>query len=288
MHFVNLPVDPDVKPIRKLDERAVDSHFHVFENQSIYPYTDDRSFTPVNSTWAQYEHVSASMGSKRGVLVHPSVYGFDLSSLIYLLEKHHTRLKAVCVLRPDTSMGQVEYLHNLGVRGVRINVVYKGGGMLEDAVRLADLVKPFGWHIQFLADVSANPELPLKASQLGVTVVFDHFGHPSNRSITDPGFNNLCAAVQDGVAWVKLSGAYRFAKTMEKSYSVQNHVDKLLRANPAHLVWGSDWPHTQIIPPMPNDGQLVDDIYEWLANDEDLIEKVLIKNPENLYKFDSQ
>ena len=284
MDYVNVPVDPVCQPIRALPEKAIDSNFHIFESQSRYPFTPDRSFTPVESTWSQYEHLMHSAGFRRGVLVHPSVYGFDLSSFKDLLGAHPQQLRGVCVLKPDTSDSEIEHLNSLGVRGVRINIIYAGGSQLEDAKRLADLIKPFGWHLQFLVDVSLKPDTPVWASRLGVPVVFDHFGHPSNFDVADPGFQNLCACVRDGVGWAKLSGAYRFAKTATHTHSVQRHVDALLGANVNSLIWGTDWPHTQIIAPMPNDGELVDDLYQWLP-DAQLREQVLIANAERLYDF---
>ena len=90
---------------------------------------------------------------------------------------------------------------------------------LADAEALAQKIKPFGWHIQFLVDVSTQPEIPAWAAKLGVPVVFDHFGHPSKPDVQDAGFKNMCALVKEGIAWVKLSGAYLTSKRPDLSDS---------------------------------------------------------------------
>lgn len=51
------------------------------------------------------------------------------------------------------------------------------------------------------------------------------------------------------------------------------------------MLWGSDWPHTGVVGrPMPNDGDLVDLIADWIP-DEATRHKVLVDNPTELYGF---
>ena len=57
----------------------------------------------------------------------------------------------------------------------------------------------------------------------------------------------------------------------------------LIDANPDNLVWGSDWPHPSFEGPMPNDGDLLDLLFEW--TDEATAHKILAENPQRLYGF---
>lgn len=43
---------------------------------------------------------------------------------------------------------------------------------------------------------------------------------------------------------------------------------RLLDAAPGRLVWGSDWPHTFIKSPMPNDGDLFNLFGEWVTDED--------------------
>ena len=61
-------------------------------------------------------------------------------------------------------------------------------------------------------------------------------------------------------------------------------VQALLKANPAQLLWGTDWPHPAV-QVMPNDGDLVGLVPIWLPTEE-LRVQVLVRNPARLYGFD--
>lgn len=279
-----LPFDPCVEPQKKLPAGTVDCHFHVFEDPARYPYTQDRSYTPSLAPWAAFQKMNDAIGADRAVLVHPSVYGHDHRTLYDTLSAHSARLRAVGVLSKDTNEAEIEKLHQAGTRGTRVNILFAGGSQLADAEVLAKKIQPFGWHIQFLVDVSSQPEIPAWAAKLGVPVVFDHFGHPSTPDVNDPGFQNMCALVKEGTAWVKLSGAYRVVDPANKWSAIAPFVDALLATRTDRLVWGTDWPHPNIPAPMPNDGDIADAVFNWLP-DEALRQQILIRNPEVLYDF---
>jgi predicted TIM-barrel fold metal-dependent hydrolase len=149
------------------------------------------------------------------------------------------------------------------------------------------MVRDLGWHLQFLADVSQLPGLAPKVEALRLPVVFDHLGHvPAGKGIQDPGFQDLLTLLRDGVAWAKLSGAYRSTTTHHPPYrDVAPFAQALIAANPDRVLWGSDWPHPSIPVPMPNDGDLVDMVMDW-ATDEALRRKLFVTNAEALYGFE--
>jgi predicted TIM-barrel fold metal-dependent hydrolase len=256
----------------------------VFEDPKTYPYTTNRSYTPSLAPWAAFEKMNDTIGADRAVLVHPSVYGYDHRTLYDTMQAHPDRLRAVGVLAADTPEAEIERLHKVGTRGARVNILFAGGNQLSDAEALAERIKPFGWHIQFLVDVSAQPDIPAWAAKLGVPVVFDHFGHPSIPDVRDAGFQNMCALVKEGTAWVKLSGAYRVVEATNKWAAIRPFVDALLATRTDRLVWGTDWPHPNIPKPMPNDGDIADAVVDWLPT-EDLRQQILVRNPEVLYEF---
>jgi predicted TIM-barrel fold metal-dependent hydrolase len=56
----------------------------------------------------------------------------------------------------------------------------------------------------------------------------------------------------------------------------------LMEARPDRCVWGTNWPHPECHVAMPNDGTLLDQFCDWVGDDA-LLERILVKNPEQLY-----
>jgi 2-pyrone-4,6-dicarboxylate lactonase len=285
-HASYVPIDPNPQPPReRFPAGSCDCHFHIFEGAEHFPYSEPRSYTPTPATLADYRAVTGALGIDRCVLVHPSVYGGDHASFEALLAANRDWMRGVAVVRAEHSQDDVARWHALGARGTRVNALYAGGAALDDLPGIIAKVKPFNWHLQLLIDVSATPDLAAKAADLGVTVVVDHFGHlAAARGPSDPGFANLLALVREGRAWVKVSGAYRVTGTRGDYADVRPLSDALLAANPAQLVWGSDWPHPSIAPPMVKDGDLANLLIDWV--DPVNRKRILVDNPTRLYWTD--
>jgi predicted TIM-barrel fold metal-dependent hydrolase len=83
---------------------------------------------------------------------------------------------------------------------------------------------------------------------------------------------------------VKLSGLYRLTPQRSGFHDTRPMVEALLHANPAQLVWGSDWPHPAIAPPMVDDGHLVQALLDGCSTAE--LQQVLVDNPTRLYWSD--
>ena len=281
-----LPFDSEVRPtVQRLPAGSCDCHFHVFEDRSRYPLAADRSYTPSDAPLSAYRALADAVGIDRAVLVHPSVYGRDHATFEDTLTACKAWMRGVAVVYPDTSDADVARWHGLGARGTRFNVLFAGGAGLASLPEIAARVRPHGWHVQLLIDVNAEPDTAARVADLGLSVVVDHFGHlDADTALQSTGFQNLLGLVQEGRAWVKLSGAYRVSPQRRGFDDVRPLVDALLRANPAQLVWGSDWPHPGIAPPMPNDGDLVDALIGWLGPTD--LHRVLVENPTRLYWTD--
>ena len=59
----------------------------------------------------------------------------------------------------------------------------------------------------------------------------------------------------------------------------------LVARRPDRMLWGSDWPHVMCKVPMPNDGDLLDILGDWVP-DKRTREAILVHNPARLYGFD--
>lgn len=275
------------RPRHRLPAGATDCHAHVIGPAAAFPFVEDRSYTPPDALLPAYLHVLETLGFGRSVLVQPSMHGDDNTVMLRAMaEARGVEFRAVAVVSPDIADAELEQLHDAGVRGVRINLVYDGGGVgLDAASRIAERIAGMGWHIQFLADISRIGAGLTALERLPVPIVFDHLGHlPASAGTGDPGFSALAEMVKRGKTWVKLSGAYRVAEHDFPYPDARPFCEALLAASPARLVWGTDWPHTVCRHPMPNDGDLLDLFCDWVGS-ANLLKRILVDNPAELYGF---
>jgi predicted TIM-barrel fold metal-dependent hydrolase len=281
------PADPNVRPPKfKLPLLACDTHAHVFGPPTRYPYIAERTYTPPDASVQNYMALHRALGIERGVLVQPSVYGTDNRAMIDALLQLGGRYRGVAVVPADVSDEELRRLHDVGVRGVRVNLLFKGGISFAVVGHIAERIRPMRWHIQVLADVSEFPRLFERLSGLPVDVVIDHMGHiPTVKGVDHPGFQALLKLLETGRCWVKLSGAYRVTCEVKAPYrDVLPFATALVEKAPQRMVWGSDWPHPFVHIPMPNDAALLDMLADWVP-DTALRERILVHNPAALYDF---
>jgi predicted TIM-barrel fold metal-dependent hydrolase len=276
---------PEIEPATfVVPPGACDTHAHVVSAASLYPFTPDRSYTPPPAPEDKYLAMLDAMGMSRGVLVQISVYGTDNRYMLDVLARHPDRLRGVAVVDADSDDAELQRMHQLGVRGVRLNVLFGGGVGFASMERLAARIAPLGWHMQFLMDVRDLPDLMPRMKKLPCPVVIDHMGHmPVAEGIAHPGLVALRQMVADHGWWSKLSGAYRISNKADTWPDVTPWARQLINAAPERMLWGSDWPHVAI-DPMVNTGRMRNLLADWVP-DEALRRRILVDNPARLYDF---
>lgn len=285
------PPDPKPRPPRyKTPPNACDCHAHVIGPAATFPFVADRSYTPPDALLADYLHMLGVIGIERSVLVQPSMHGSDNTVMMNAIAAAtNVDMRAVVVVPADAPDTELSALHDGGARGVRLNLVYSGGGVgLGEATHLVQRIQQFGWHLQVLIDVSTIGEANLfELAALPVPLVVDHMGHlDARKGVSDKGFQALIECVRRGNTWVKLSGANRLTAQEFPFTDVRPLTEALIDAAPDRMVWGTDWPHTVCKTKMPNDGELIDLLQEWVQDDQ-LMRRVLVDNPARLYNFAS-
>jgi len=281
------PRPPGRPPGARLPEGTCDCHFHVFGNRARYPLDGRRNYTPHVATLADHRAVMAACGIARAVLVQPSVYGNDNTCLLDALREAASEGEAYrAVVVPDAAADDDELLamDALGVRGIRLNIVNPQMLAVDDAIALGERMGSRGWHLQvhlMLANDGAAMVAAL-ADRTDVPIVVDHFGRPAAGAAL-PG--RLLELVASGRVWVKLSAPYRIGdRDRRADADVQALVDALVDANAERLLWGSDWPHTELSGATPDDADLVDQLASWLP-DAAMLRRVCVDNPAALYRF---
>ena len=278
------------KPRITMPAGATDCHAHICGPAHLYPYAAQRIYTPPDALLPGYRALLSTLGVQRAVLVQPSVYANDNRALVAALATDPQHLRGVAVVNPGISDDELQALHDAGVRGLRCNIVdlasAKGALPIDELHQLAQRIAPLKWHLELLMHVNEFPNLASDLGDLPVDLVLGHLGYmPTRHSTQDPGFQNLLSLVREGKAWVKLTGSYRISQHSSPPYAdVQPFAEALLHANPARLLWGSDWPHVMVKGPMPNDADLCNLLGDWVS-DAQLRENIFVENPAKLYEF---
>jgi 2-pyrone-4,6-dicarboxylate lactonase len=272
-----------------LPQGAVDTHFHLFGPATRYPYATPRGYTPNDASLSDYLELATRLGISRAVIVQPSPYGTDNRRLMDGLAQSPIPMRGVAAVDVHITDTELAAMHSAGVRGIRINMVFDAGAVVDTATRLAPRLRELGWHIQFLVDVSTLPNLATLIEKLKVPVVFDHLGHiPARLGTVNAGFQAMLALLREGRAWVKASGAYRMAGPDARAPygNVRPFFDAVLLANPERVLWATDWPHSAIHVPTPDDPELAQMTLDLLGPDEGLRHQIFVQNPMALYGFE--
>ena len=278
------------RPRAVLPPDACDCHVHVYDGR--YPATPGARLLPPDASAGDYRALQRRLGTSRCVLVTPSTYGSDNRCMLDGLAALGPQARGVAVIDGSESDDQLQRLHGLGVRGVRLNLSLGVTGGVDWLEPLACRIAPLGWHLQLLMapDLLAAQAPVLR--RLPVPLVFDHFGRIAPQQAEQhPAHALLLDLLQSGRAWIKLSGGY----IVSASHSVEDPaLDALaasyLRCAPERVLWGSDWPHATAsagIQPMPDDARQVDRLIDWTrqAGGAATLRRVLVDNPEALYGF---
>lgn len=266
-----------------------------------YPLASVAQYTPsLHSISDVLSFESRVLGPTTGiVIVQPSIYGTDNScTLDGLREVGPKRGRAVVQIDPKTiQKDELREWHNLGVRGVRVNLVSVGNiGLSEEELRemlvpQADTIRDLGWALQLYVPLAMMDTLERIIPSLAVKVVMDHMGQPKLphakfSETRDPydleGFQAMIRLLRGGTTWVKLSAAYRISKGEDYVGAVEPIAKEILRvAGRDRVVFATDWPHTRF------EGMDVEPfvckVVEWCDGDRELIERVFRHNAEQLW-----
>ena len=220
-----------------------DCHAHIYE--TINPILGAR-YTPVRAApltaWSQ--HLRAQ-GFKGGVIVQVSFLGTDNTELCAALAQlNHNRFAGVAVVPTSVNDDEIDRLYSSGVRGFRWNLVR--GSTLPDLQKkqvrhFLEKIQQRNMHIELHLESPYLATLINPLLDTGCTVAVDHLGLPSEpEPENDPW---ICAIRQRD----DLSGLYvKFSAPYRTVFDTRPHALALQSLlSPDHIVWGSDWPHTQ-------------------------------------------
>ena len=270
-------------PKLKAPTNACDCHMHIYDGR--FPVAPNATLKPADAKPDDYRLLQKRIGTTRNVVVTPSTYGTDNSCTLDGMAKLAPNVRGVAVVDTSVSDAELKRLHELGIRGIRFNLVQAGATTAEMLEPLSRRVNELGWHVQIhmLGDGIVKIEDTLQ--RLPSPIVFDHMGRiPKDVGVEHPAFTTIRRLIDKGRTWVKISGAYMDTKVGPPSYADSTRLAQAhVKAAPERMVWGSDWPHPTE-KDKPDDAVLFDLLTAW-APEEAVRNRILVDNPATLYGF---
>ena len=195
------------RPELKAPANACDCHMHIYDSR--FPVAADATLRPPDAHVDDYRRLQRRLGTTRNVVVTPSTYGTDNRCTLDALGQLGAGARGVAVVDTSVADDELKRLADQGVRGIRFNLVQAGATTVDMLEPLARRVEPLGWHVQIhmLGDQIAQTGDLL--ARLPAPVVFDHLGRiPQPAGEQHPAYRVIRGLLDQGRAWVKLSGAY--------------------------------------------------------------------------------
>ncbi len=265
---------------------TVDSHIHLFGPAASYPFDPATFYISADALPETNIALQDKLGIARAVIVSGGGYGRNTRHLADTLARFPDRYRGVALVPDDIPAHEIARLTKLGVRGLRFMSSSRGGILPTISETVAARVNEHGWHVQFYPHGADIDEFAGRLLALPNTIVLDHFASiPVERGVDQPAMHTLKRMLDTGRVWIKLSGPMR-CMPGDFPYAAVTPIARALVAHmPERLVWGTDWPHVNMDGRgMPNDGDLVDMIPEWIT-DTATRQKILVDNPNRLYGF---
>jgi D-galactarolactone isomerase len=265
---------------------AADCHMHIYD-PARFALAPSPRVAPTNAAVDQYRLLQKRIGTTRVVIVTPRNYATDNRATVDAIARLRNA-RGVAVLHPDVSDAELKRLNAAGIRGTRFSLGDPATAVVtpEMVEPMAKRVAPLGWHLQMNMGGEQIVAMADLLRRLPTPLVFDHLGIPPlPAGIAHPSHAILRGLLDQGRAWVKLSGAYLNSRSGPPYPEATAIAQDFVKAAPERLVWGSDWPHpTSPGPAKPNDAMLFDLLSEWAPNAA-VRHRILVENPIKLYGF---
>ena len=289
---VNFPPTPNPrKPRLKVPPGAWDTHFHAYGPPQVFPYAEDRFFTPPAAPIEHYFKLAAFLGFERGVIAQSSVHGDrDLRVTLDAIEKSDGRLRGMIRASVDHDADDIRRLHAAGIRALRVTLAghLPGGAFdekfLEQVVRLAAVKS---WVVALHVDPESIVRLADRIRRMPFPTIIENYAlMDARQGVDQPALRTMIDLAREPHVWLKTASAYRMMFKGATYDQIVPIARAVAAASPDRIIWGSDWPHSDVfdVGRMPDDGDLVD----WLADfvpDEAARRKMLVDNPKRLFDF---
>jgi predicted TIM-barrel fold metal-dependent hydrolase len=284
--------NPSENVLFQAPPNACDSHFHVFGPASQYPYATDLRYVPPHAPLEEYLKLADHLGLTRYVFVQPSAYGRDNSCMLDAMREIGPQAcRGIVDVDEDISEQLMMQMHEIGVRGIRINVSpvhTQASGLAEKLIpRISILEKKcadIGWHLDFLLPGWLTEELMPILYRLEIPFSMAHMGmNLAKDGVNSSGFKAFLNLLNHGnrFAYAKFTGIYRMSK-VPHFLDADPLAQAIIQTAPDRIIWGSDYPHLSF--GEESSVELFNLLARW-TNDPKIRKLILQENPERLFGF---
>jgi 2-pyrone-4,6-dicarboxylate lactonase len=274
----------------KLPAKSCDAHVHVFGPTDKFPYSPTRKITPVEAPKEKLFALHKAFGIERCVIVQSVVHGNDNRVVEDAIEAGGGNYLGVALIPVDVPDQELTRLARRGFRAVRFNFMkhLTGGFDVQDVLKLTPRLADVGMHLQVHFESELVHSVGKALLQSAVPVVIDHMARvDATLGEGHADFQALMKLLDHKNMHVKVSGIDRIEATSQagSGYPMGTQLAaRLVEKFPDHCVWGLDWPHPNHTH-IPDDGELVDAL-AVIAPSADALQRLLVTNPQALYRFE--
>jgi predicted TIM-barrel fold metal-dependent hydrolase len=242
-----------------------------------------------SATWERAAHVHRQLGIERGIIVQTTTYGADHQIVLDGLEAMGPNYKgcANALVFGERDDAYLEKLHRAGINGARFSFRAALGAVLDDEAfdRAVGRLRELGWYMKLQPEKTGIADSAAKFEHVDIPVLIDHMGRIDvEKGDRDPNLRKLLQLLDRGNFWVMLSLGEKISTQGRPWDDVVPVAQRLIRHAPERVVWASDWPHPVSFNQPPNDADLLELLYRY-APDENDLHRILVDNPARLFGF---
>lgn len=265
---------------------AVDAHCHVFGPMVDFPFSPKAKYLPQDAGPDALFALRDRLGLARNVIVQASCHGTDNRATLAAIAASNGRARGVAVVDPAIADGDLDALHDGGIRGVRFNFLKR---LVDDAPKdrfldIAHRIQRLGWHVVVYFEADILDEMKPFLAAIPTPIVIDHMGRPDVSQGPDGADMAAFRALLDSRPdiWTKVTCPDRLDPAGPPYADFVRAVRPLVEDYPDRVLWGTDWPHPNMESVLPDDGALLD-VVPAIAPTADLQQRLLVDNPMRLY-----
>jgi 2-pyrone-4,6-dicarboxylate lactonase len=294
---VSLPPDPNTRAPRwTVPKGACDTHAHIFGPPDLFPYADDRRYTPPAAPIEHYRNMQKITGLSRAVFVTPTAHGYDNRVILNAIAELGESARGMANIDSSFDSSSLHGLAEGGIRGARFHLMKDRPGSEAHLSEHLPVLQKLGW----ILDLHVDP-VDLIAHEkfiraLPTVTIIDHMARVRGKDgVGQPAFTLLLELLKDDRFWVKLCSFDKISAVPQARLEgrlpfldMVPFARAVIAAAPDRVIWGTDWPHGNTFTPgrTPNEGDLLDLLAE-IAPDEAVRQRILVDNPARLFGFAS-
>jgi 2-pyrone-4,6-dicarboxylate lactonase len=292
---VSLPPDPNTRaPGWPVPKGACDTHAHIFGPPHLFPYSEDRRYTPPAAPVEHYQNVQKVTGLSRAVFVTPTAHGTDNRIILDAIATLGDSARGIAIVDSSFDDNALRGLAAGGIRGARFHLMKDRPGSVEHLREHLPVLQKLGW----ILDLHVDPPDFLEHERFirslpGITII-DHIARVRGKDgLGQPAFRLLLDLLKEDRFWVKLCSFDKISAVPQARppqglpyLDMVPFAQAVIETAPDRVIWGSDWPHGNTFTPgrTPNEGDLLD-LLAAMAPDESTRHRILVENPARLFGF---